>query len=299
MRLPAADRPRVPGRPSRCSTRRSAAGCWPPTTARSTRGCWPRRCSARPQRARAPGWSAQPVAEISCADGRAQPAARLADGTHGHGAPGRAGGGLAVGRAGRAAAGRRAAGPAGQGPDPPAAADGRDGRPGCRPACCGAPCAARPRRPASTWCRGTTASWWSARPRRSWARTRRSPRAASGSCCATRGRWCPASPSSSWPQCVAGLRPGTPDNAPVIGPGALPGLVLATGHFRAGVLLAPVTADTVAALPASPGRLTRAGRPFAPAGSRSGGRRRPDPAAARPATQRRSEAATHGGHHQR
>jgi glycine oxidase len=45
---------------------------------------------------------------------------------------------------------------------------------------------------------------------------------------------------------VAGLRPGTPDNAPVIGPSELPGLVLATGHFRAGVLLAPVTADTVA-----------------------------------------------------
>ena len=45
---------------------------------------------------------------------------------------------------------------------------------------------------------------------------------------------------------VAGLRPGTPDNAPVIGPSDLPGLVLATGHFRAGVLLAPVTADTVA-----------------------------------------------------
>jgi glycine oxidase ThiO len=46
---------------------------------------------------------------------------------------------------------------------------------------------------------------------------------------------------------VAGLRPGTPDNAPVLGPSRLPGLVLATGHFRAGVLLAPVTADTVTA----------------------------------------------------
>jgi len=45
---------------------------------------------------------------------------------------------------------------------------------------------------------------------------------------------------------VAGLRPGTPDNSPIIGPSELPGLVLATGHFRAGVLLAPVTADTVA-----------------------------------------------------
>jgi glycine oxidase len=44
---------------------------------------------------------------------------------------------------------------------------------------------------------------------------------------------------------VAGLRPGTPDNAPVLGPTRLPGLVLATGHFRAGVLLAPVTADTI------------------------------------------------------
>jgi glycine oxidase len=46
---------------------------------------------------------------------------------------------------------------------------------------------------------------------------------------------------------MAGLRPGTPDNAPVLGPSELPGLVLATGHFRAGVLLAPVTADTVSA----------------------------------------------------
>ncbi|HEU5421189.1 MAG TPA: glycine oxidase ThiO [Streptosporangiaceae bacterium] len=45
---------------------------------------------------------------------------------------------------------------------------------------------------------------------------------------------------------VARLRPGTPDNAPVIGPGKLPGLALATGHFRGGVLLAPVTADIMA-----------------------------------------------------
>jgi glycine/D-amino acid oxidase-like deaminating enzyme len=44
---------------------------------------------------------------------------------------------------------------------------------------------------------------------------------------------------------TAGLRPGTPDNAPLLGPAALPGLVLATGHFRAGVLLTPVTADTI------------------------------------------------------
>ena len=49
-------------------------------------------------------------------------------------------------------------------------------------------------------------------------------------------------------QAVAGLRPGTPDNAPIIGRGALDGLVLATGHYRNGILLAPVTADAVAAL---------------------------------------------------
>ncbi len=47
---------------------------------------------------------------------------------------------------------------------------------------------------------------------------------------------------------IAGLRPGTPDNAPVVGPTGLDGLILATGHFRNGILLAPVTADAVAAL---------------------------------------------------
>ena len=46
----------------------------------------------------------------------------------------------------------------------------------------------------------------------------------------------------------AGLRPGTPDNAPVVGPGELEGLVWATGHWRNGVLLAPLTGDAVAAL---------------------------------------------------
>jgi glycine oxidase len=47
---------------------------------------------------------------------------------------------------------------------------------------------------------------------------------------------------------IAGLRPGTPDNAPVIGASpAAPGLVWATGHYRNGALLTPVTADLVAA----------------------------------------------------
>jgi glycine oxidase len=44
-----------------------------------------------------------------------------------------------------------------------------------------------------------------------------------------------------------GVRPATPDNLPAIGPGALPGLVWATGHFRNGILLTPLTADLAAA----------------------------------------------------
>lgn len=44
----------------------------------------------------------------------------------------------------------------------------------------------------------------------------------------------------------AGLRPGSRDNAPLIGPTSVEGLVAATGHWRNGILLAPVTADAVA-----------------------------------------------------
>jgi glycine oxidase len=47
-------------------------------------------------------------------------------------------------------------------------------------------------------------------------------------------------------EAVARLRPGTPDNAPILGPCPAAGLVLATGHFRNGVLLTPVTADVIA-----------------------------------------------------
>jgi glycine oxidase len=62
-------------------------------------------------------------------------------------------------------------------------------------------------------------------------------------------------------EAVAGLRPGTPDNAPVLGPAALPGLVLATGHFRGGVLLAPVTAEVIAEYLATE-RVPELARPF-------------------------------------
>ena len=45
-----------------------------------------------------------------------------------------------------------------------------------------------------------------------------------------------------------GLRPGTPDNAPILGKTEVEGLVVATGHYRNGVLLAPLTATLVADL---------------------------------------------------
>ena len=45
-----------------------------------------------------------------------------------------------------------------------------------------------------------------------------------------------------------GWRPGTPDNAPILGGCDLDGLVLATGHYRNGVLLTPITADVISTL---------------------------------------------------
>jgi glycine oxidase len=62
---------------------------------------------------------------------------------------------------------------------------------------------------------------------------------------------------------VAGLRPGSPDNAPLLGPSALDRLVLATGHYRNGILLTPITADTIVELLVR-GRVPAAIRPFAP-----------------------------------
>ena len=43
-----------------------------------------------------------------------------------------------------------------------------------------------------------------------------------------------------------GFRPGSRDDAPLLGPSEVDGLVLATGHYRNGILLTPVTADAVA-----------------------------------------------------
>jgi glycine oxidase len=58
-----------------------------------------------------------------------------------------------------------------------------------------------------------------------------------------------------------GHRPGSRDDAPILGPAPLDGLIYATGHHRNGILLAPVTADTIARLVLD-GTLDPAIRPF-------------------------------------
>ena len=60
-------------------------------------------------------------------------------------------------------------------------------------------------------------------------------------------RYVPELSSAPITQSWAGLRPGTPDDLPIIGP-AEPGLFIASGHFRNGILLAPVTARVMANL---------------------------------------------------
>jgi glycine oxidase len=58
-----------------------------------------------------------------------------------------------------------------------------------------------------------------------------------------------------------GHRPGSRDDAPILGAGPLEGLIYATGHHRNGILLAPITADTIARL-ALDGIVDAAIRPF-------------------------------------
>ncbi|MGB8276186.1 MAG: FAD-dependent oxidoreductase, partial [Alphaproteobacteria bacterium] len=59
----------------------------------------------------------------------------------------------------------------------------------------------------------------------------------------------------------AGLRPTSRDDAPLLGPCPVEGLVLATGHHRNGILLAPVTARAIAAYCLT-GRLPDEAKPF-------------------------------------
>ena len=64
-------------------------------------------------------------------------------------------------------------------------------------------------------------------------------------------------------EATAGLRPGSPDNAPMIGPAAIDGLVVAAGHYRNGILLTPVTSAGIAEL-LTTGALPGVLRPFSP-----------------------------------
>jgi len=43
----------------------------------------------------------------------------------------------------------------------------------------------------------------------------------------------------------AGLRPDSPDHLPIVGPTDIDGLLMATGHFRSGILLTPITARLI------------------------------------------------------
>jgi glycine oxidase len=60
------------------------------------------------------------------------------------------------------------------------------------------------------------------------------------------GRLCPGLADAPVVESWTGVRPGTPDHAPFIGPASTPGLFVAAGHYRNGILLAPVTARIIA-----------------------------------------------------
>ena len=86
--------------------------------------------------------------------------------------------------------------------------------------------------------------------------------------------------SASFLAAHAGLRPATPDELPLLGPSPIAGLHLAAGHYRSGVLLAPVTAKIVAdemegrggsdLSPFSVDRFLRGARPAVGAGAAPG-----------------------------
>jgi glycine oxidase len=66
-------------------------------------------------------------------------------------------------------------------------------------------------------------------------------------------KYLPGLASATITQSWAGLRPGTPDDLPIIGPAIIgstdiPNTFIASGHFRNGILLAPITAKIMAAL---------------------------------------------------
>ena len=223
----------------------------------------------------------QPAAEILTAGRRRHrgPAGRR---QRGHRAPGGAGRGLAVGRAGRAAAGAAAAGAPGQGPDPAAAAGAAPGRHAARPA--------RPDRARAG--PGLQSVYLVPRADGELVVGATQEELGPDTTVTAGGVWELLRDARALVPGITELELAEARGGPAarhagqragLGPVALPGLVLATGHFRGGVLLAPVTADMIAELPGHrdacpswPRRSPRRG---------SAGARRPDPTA-RPASQR-------------
>jgi glycine oxidase len=61
-------------------------------------------------------------------------------------------------------------------------------------------------------------------------------------------KYLPELASAPITQSWAGLRPGTPDGLPILGATEAPGVFIASGHFRNGILLAPITAKIMADL---------------------------------------------------
>ncbi len=58
----------------------------------------------------------------------------------------------------------------------------------------------------------------------------------------------PALQSAKLHEAWAGLRPGTPDESPILGETSIQGYFVATGHYRDGILLSPITAKLMAQL---------------------------------------------------
>ena len=274
-RLPAAARAgRRSGSPaasaagwSRCSPRACAAGCWSTATTRSTRGGWPRRWSTALRAGRGACCHRAGPSGCSVVGRPGHRGRRLADGTAA-GAPGRwcspAGSlsGRLAGRARRRCCRRCAR---------------------SRARSCGCAC---PRRYAPFLSRTVRAV---VRGSHVYLVPREDGELVVGATSEEQGfdttvtaggvyellrdahELVPGITELPLVETRAGLRPGSPDNAPLLGPTALPGLLLATGHYRNGVLLTPVTGDAAGRRPGHrrpPGRRPAPSPParFPPAG---------------------------------
>ena len=88
---------------------------------------------------------------------------------------------------------------------------------------------------ASIWCRAVTGVCWLVRPLRNEASTRRS--AAGGMLTLLEAAWraVPAVEDLPIDELWVGHRPGSRDDAPILGPGPMAGLIYATGHHRNGI----------------------------------------------------------------